>query len=74
MELLQQAAAMMIVGMAIVFGMLAALIGVTVANARVVRQFNLEPPPPKKPRPAGATPGAPIVAIIAAAIDAHESY
>ena len=76
MDLLQQAVAMMIVGMAIVFAMLIALIGVTVANARVVQRFKLEPPPPppKPARPkAAASTSTPIVAIIAAAIEAHES-
>lgn len=72
MDLLVQAVALMIVGMAIVFSMLVALIGVIVLNARVVRFLNLDKPvsPPDQRAPEGK----PIAAIIAAAIRAHEDF
>ncbi len=72
MELLYQAVALMIVGMAIVFSMLIALIGVIMLNARVVRLLNLDKPVPATA--AGRHDGKPIAAIIAAAIQAHEDF
>ncbi len=73
MDLLYQAVALMIVGMAIVFSMLIALIGVISLNARVVRLLNLDKPVPA-PAAAGRHDGKPIAAIIAAAIQAHEDF
>lgn len=72
MELLTQATALMITGMAIVFGMLAALIGVIQLNARIVHALGLDAKPGGVPPQGGAAGDAPVVAIIAAAISAHE--
>ncbi len=71
--LLSQSAALMITGMVIVFGMLIALIGVIALNARVVARFKLETPAqPAPPPPKSAA--MPVVAVIAAAIKAHEDF
>lgn len=74
MDLLQQAAALMVVGMTIVFCMLIALIVVIELNARVVRALNLDKPAAAAAPAGPKTEDKPVAAIIAAAIQAHEEF
>ncbi len=72
MDLLQQAAALMVVGMTIVFCMLIALIVVIELNARVVRALKLDKPAAAAVPSSTKAQDKPVAAIIAAAIQAHE--
>ncbi len=74
MEHLSQAAALMLTGMSIVFGMLIALIGVIALNARLVRYFNLDHPTVKPGETGVPAITPPVAAIITAAIQAHEDF